>query len=155
MLNRPAATGQQWMVATIWRSHDMTDLNMPRDSQRFTLHGRVKSFSYALQGIRFMLKTQHNAWLHAVATVTVIVLALYFNVSAIDWRWLITAIAMVWVAETINTALEYVCDVVSPNFHLSVKHAKDIAAGGVLISAIAAVVIGVSTFWPYFLKATG
>jgi diacylglycerol kinase (ATP) len=102
-----------------------------------------------------MLKTQHNAWLHAVATAAVIVLALYFNVSATDWRWLITVIAMVWVAETINTALEYVCDVVSPNFHLSVKHAKDIAAGGVLIAAIAAVIIGVSTFWPYFLKATG
>jgi diacylglycerol kinase len=143
------------MVETTQRSYRMTDLNIPRDSQRFTLHGRVKSFSYALQGISFMLKTQHNAWLHAVATATVIVSAFYFNVSAIDWRWLITAIAMVWVAETINTALEYVCDVVSPDFHLSVKHAKDIAAGGVLIAAIAAVIIGLSTFWPYFLKSTG
>jgi diacylglycerol kinase (ATP) len=57
---------------------------------------------------------------------------------------------MVWVGETINTAVEYVCDVVSPDYNHAVKHAKDIAAGGVLIAAIASLVIGALTFWPYF-----
>ncbi|UUZ49730.1 diacylglycerol kinase family protein [Massilia sp. B-10] len=74
-----------------------------------------------------MLRTQHNAWLHAVATVAVITLAVLVDVSASDWRWLIAAMATVWVAETINTAVEYVCDVVSPGYHEAVKRAKDIA----------------------------
>lgn len=118
--------------------------------QRLTLAARLKSFGYALQGIAFMLKTQHNAWLHGVATIGVIALAVYCDVSVSDWRWLIVAMGMVWVGETINTAVEYVCDVVSPDYNHAVKHAKDIAAGGVLIAAIAALVIGALTFWPYF-----
>lgn len=128
----------------------MTDLKSPVTPQRLTLAARLKSFGYALAGIAFMLKTQHNAWLHGVATIGVIILAVYCDVSASDWRWLIVAMGMVWVGETINTAVEYVCDVVSPDYNHAVKHAKDIAAGGVLIAAIAALVIGVLTFWPYF-----
>ena len=128
----------------------MNDLNSAVKPQRLTLAARLKSFGYALQGIAFMLKTQHNAWLHGVATIGVICLALYCDVSASDWRWLVVAMGMVWVCETINTAVEYVCDVVSPDYNHAVKHAKDIGAGGVLIAAIAALVIGVLTFWPYF-----
>ncbi len=118
--------------------------------QRFTLAARLKSFSYALQGVWFMLKTQHNAWLHGLATLLVIALAVSCQVSASDWRWLTVAMAMVWVAETLNTAVEYVCDVVSPGYSEAVKHAKDISAGGVLIAAVAALLVGVLTFWPYF-----
>jgi diacylglycerol kinase (ATP) len=118
--------------------------------QRFTLAARLKSFSYALQGVWFMLKTQHNAWLHGLATLLVIALAVYCHVSESDWRWLIVSMAMVWVAETLNTAVEYVCDVVSPGYSEAVKHAKDISAGGVLIAALAALLVGLLTFWPYF-----
>ncbi|MES2017685.1 MAG: diacylglycerol kinase family protein [Pseudomonadota bacterium] len=118
--------------------------------QAFTLAGRLKSFRYALAGVGFMLKTQHNAWLHGLATLLVIGLALYCNVSASDWRWLTVAMGMVWVAETLNTAVEYMCDMVSPGYSEAVKHAKDISAGGVLIAALAALLVGVLTLWPYF-----
>lgn len=128
----------------------MSDVKNVYQPERFSLSGRVKSFSYALQGLGFMLRTQHNAWLHALATLGVIALALYTGVTAADWRWLIAAMALVWVAETLNTAVEYVCDLVSPNYHLAVKRAKDIAAGGVLIAAIAAAATGILTFWPYW-----
>lgn len=128
----------------------MSDITPGRVPQRFSVAGRARSFGYALEGVAFMLRTQHNAWLHAVATVAVIGLAVYCDVSADDWRWLVAAMAMVWVSETLNTAVEYVCDVLSPDFHLAVKHAKDIAAGGVLIAAAAAALIGALTFWPYF-----
>jgi len=131
----------------------MKDMNRGPDGRvpaRFSALGRVKSFAYAFDGIGFMLRTQHNAWLHAVATVAVIALAVFANVSASDWRWLIAAMATVWVAETINTAVEYVCDVVSPGYHEAVKRAKDIAAGGVLLAALGAFSIGLLTFWPYF-----
>lgn len=123
-----------------------------RSSPAFTLAARLKSFAYAIEGIVFMLKTQHNAWLHAIATLVVIGLGLYFGISGHEWCWLIVAMAMVWVAETLNTAVEYMCDVLSPDFHEAVKHAKDIAAGGVLIAALAAMLIGVVTFWPYFAR---
>ena len=128
----------------------MSDLHDLGRHQSFTLAARLKSFRYAIAGIVFMLRTQHNAWLHGVATVIVVSLGVLCEIHAQDWRWLIVAMAMVWVAETLNTAVEYVCDVLSPEYHQAVKHAKDIAAGGVLIAAIAALLIGAITFWPYF-----
>jgi diacylglycerol kinase len=117
----------------------------------FSVAARIKSFAHALHGIGFMLRTQHNAWIHTLASVGVIAMGLALRVSAADWRWLIVAMAMVWVAETFNTAVEYVCDVVSPGYSEAVKHAKDIAAGAVFLCAVAAVLIGAVTFWPYIL----
>lgn len=127
----------------------MSDVKNASLPQPFTMTARLKSFAYAIQGIFFMLKTQHNAWLHLIASLLVIAAATYCGVNSSDWRWLVVAMAMVWVAETINTAVEYVCDVVSPSYSHAVKHAKDIAAGGVLIAAVGAALIGMLTFWPY------
>ena len=118
-------------------------------AQPFSLIVRLKSFGYAFSGLGFMLRTQHNAWLHLVATVLVVAAGFFLHVSPGDWRWLITAIVLVWMAEAFNTAVEYVCDVVSPDFSEAVKHAKDIAAGAVLICAIGAAMIGALTLWPY------
>ena len=118
-------------------------------SEAFRLSSRLKSVAHALNGLGFMLKTQHNAWLHLVATVMVILLASFLQVRLEDWRWLIVAIVMVWVAEAFNTAVEYVCNVVSPGHSEAVKHAKDIAAGAVLVCAFGAAVIGFLTLWPY------
>ncbi len=115
----------------------------------FTVSARLKSFVFAFAGLGFMLRTQHNAWLHAVASLVVIGVGIGLRVSLADWRWLVVAMAMVWVAEAFNTAVEYVCDVVSPGYAVAVKHAKDIAAGAVLICAIAAVFIGAFTLLPY------
>jgi diacylglycerol kinase (ATP) len=120
--------------------------------KKFTVAARLKSFSYAIQGIGFVLRTQHNAWLHLLATLGVIMLALFLGFTPDDWRWLIVAMAIVWIAETINTAMEHLCDVVSPHYAEAVKRAKDIAAGAVLISAAAALLIGVLTFLPYLKK---
>ena len=115
----------------------------------FSLADRARSFRYAFSGIGYMLRSQHNAWVHLAITVAVCLAGWWFGISAADWRWLIVAIVLVWVAETMNTAFEYLCDVVSPEFHVSVARAKDIAAGAVLICAGGAALIGISTFWPY------
>lgn len=122
---------------------------------RFSIAARLKSFAHAFAGFAFMLRTQHNAWLHLVATIGVIAAGLALQVSANDWRWLIAAIALVWLAEAINTAFEHLCDVVSPEFHPSVRRAKDIAAAAVLVSAIAAALIGAITFMPYAVRHLG
>lgn len=110
---------------------------------------RIKSFSYAFNGLAFVLKTQHNAWLHVAIAIAVICTAAIAQITAGDWRWIIAAITLVWFAEAFNTAFEFICDVVSPQHHESVQKAKDIAAGAVLISAIGAAILGVMVFWPY------
>ncbi len=102
-----------------------------------------------MQGIVFSVKTQRNIRIHLLATILVIFLGTTLEVSLNDWRWLLLCIALVWFSELINTAFEYLCDVIMPEFHLSVKRAKDIAAGAVFICAGVAVVIGVMTLWPY------
>ena len=117
--------------------------------QRFRLSARFKSVVYAWQGLWFMIQTQHNAWVHLLASAAVVGTGWYCGVSASDWRWLVASIAAVWAAEAVNTAIEYACDAVSPCYSEAVKHAKDIAAGSVLIAAITAALIGALTFWPY------
>ena len=115
----------------------------------FSITDRVKSFGYALSGLGFMLRSQHNAWIHLAATAAVIASGAALNIGAEDWRWIVLAIGLVWVAEIVNTAFEHLCDVVQPEFHVSVKTAKDVAAGAVLVAAIGAAIIGVLVFWPY------
>ena len=119
---------------------------------RFSVIARLKSFTYAFEGFAYMLRTQHNAWLHLLATIAVVALGFALRVSAEDWRWLITAMALVWIAETVNTAFEHLCDVVQPEFHVSVQRSKDIAAGAVLVSVIGAALIGAITLAPYILR---
>lgn len=114
--------------------------------------GRIRSFGYALQGLLFALKTQANLRIHLVAAMAVIGLGLFWGVSGDDWRWLAVAIALVLAAELMNTAFEHLCNVVQPELHASVKAAKDVAAGAVLVTAIAAAIIGVLVFWPYIFR---
>lgn len=111
----------------------------------------IVSFGHAFAGIAFMLRTQRNARSHAAATFAVLIAGLVFGVTATDWRWLIVASGLVWVSEAVNTAFEHLCDVVSPEFNVSVKHAKDVAAGAVTIAAFCAALIGLMVFWPHLV----
>jgi len=114
-----------------------------------TLSGRIQSFRYAGRGVRLMLRSQHNAWLHAVASCCVLIVGGLCVLSATEWCWIILAIMAVWTAEALNTALELLADVASPDFHPLVEKAKDVAAGGVLISAIGAAIIGLLVLTPH------
>lgn len=110
---------------------------------------RIKSFVYAGAGLAFLVKSEPQARVHLLATILVLVAAWSFEVSRQDWLWLILAITLVWITEAINTAIEHLCDVVSPEFSESVKRTKDIAAGAVLIAAITAAIIGITVFTPH------
>ena len=68
--------------------------------------GRLQSFRYAARGIAFMLRSQHNAWIHLAITIVVCITAWWMRVSVADWCWLTVAVVLVWVAETTNTAFE-------------------------------------------------
>jgi len=105
-----------------------------------------------MTGILRMLRCQHNAWIHAATTLVVLTAAFLLRVSAGDWCWIILAISIVWTAEALNTAFEFLADAASPEFHPLVRDAKDVAAGAVLVTAIAATVIGVLIFWPYVAR---
>jgi diacylglycerol kinase (ATP) len=123
--------------------------NINSMNKPFTLTARLHSFKYAVKGIRILLSTQHNAWIHVLATVAVGLLGLYFGVTQSEWCWLVLAITLVWTAEGFNTALELLADASFPNHHTLVGYAKDVAAGAVLLAAIGAVIIGMIIMVPY------
>ena len=118
-------------------------------SDSFSIAARLRSFVYAGRGLRTMLISQHNAWLHAVATLIVVALGVILGVSRLEWMALVLAMASVWTAEALNTAFEFLCDVASPEFHPLVEKAKDVAAGAVLICAAGAAAVGTLVIWPY------
>jgi diacylglycerol kinase (ATP) len=119
--------------------------------KRFLVAARIDSFGHASRGIGTMLRTQHNAWIHAAATALTIVAGICFGVSAPEWAVLILSMMAVWSAEALNTAFESLADVAHPDFHPLVRRAKDVAAGAVLICAAGAVAIGLLVFVPHIV----
>lgn len=130
-----------------------TDRTSSEPLPSLTFTGRLRSVFYALRGIRIMVASQHNAWIHAAATVLVTAAGLTMKLSTSEWCWIVLAIMSVWTAEALNTAFEFLTDVASPSFHPIAGQAKDVAAGAVLLSAIGAVVIGGLVFWPHVTGA--
>ncbi|HUT34495.1 MAG TPA: diacylglycerol kinase family protein [Planctomycetota bacterium] len=113
--------------------------------------GRIESFRYAGQGVAHMLRTQHNAWIHAAISLAVVGAGLAFGVSRDEWCWLILAMASVWTAESFNTAIEIIVDIASPEWRPAAGRAKDVAAGAVLLCAAGASAIGLIVFLPHGL----
>ena len=120
----------------------------PQYASPFTVVGRLRSFRHALAGLLFVLRSQHNAWLHAVVTVLALVLGAVVRLSGDEWCLLALAIALVWVSEAFNTGLEVLADAVMPERHATVKIAKDVAAGAVLLGSLGALVVGAILFVP-------
>ena len=110
----------------------------------------LKSFRYAISGLFLMIREENNSRFHLLATLCVLGLGVYVNLSKYDWLWITLAIAIVWILEAINTALEALVDLASPDIHPLAKKAKDVAAAAVLLGAIFAVVVGVVVFVGYF-----
>ncbi len=119
-----------------------------QSENRLSFTGRLRSVRCALAGIGVMLRSQHNAWLHAVATVAVVTLGLALGLTASEWCWIVLAVVAVWTAEALNTAFEFLTDVASPGFHPIAGKAKDVAAGAVLIAAAGALTIAALVFGP-------
>ncbi|MEO1918525.1 MAG: diacylglycerol kinase family protein [Paracoccaceae bacterium] len=113
------------------------------------LKTRLKSFGYAGAGLVHMIKSEPHAGIHLLVTILVVIAAIVLNVARMDWILLTFAIALVWAFEAINTAIEHLCDVISPDQSDSIKYAKDIAAAAVLVAAIGATIIGITVFSPY------
>jgi diacylglycerol kinase len=109
---------------------------------------RLASFGHALRGL-VVFARQPNARLHLLAALGVTVLGLALGIRPSDWLALVLAMAVVLTAEALNTALELVVDLVSPQWHALARDAKDVAAAGVLISSLGAAIVGLLVFVPY------
>lgn len=108
----------------------------------------VGSFGPASRGAWEVLRSQTNAWVHLVASVVVVVLGVIARVDANEWCLLVLAMGLVWGMEAANTALEKLADAVHPERHRLVGQAKDAAAGGVLLAAVAAAMVGIVILGP-------
>lgn len=110
------------------------------------------AFVYAFRGIVWVASTQRNMKIHLAAAGAVLVAAVWFGLSTAETALLVLAVALVMVAETINTALEKVVDMVTERYHPLARIAKDAAAGAVLLAAFFAAVVGGLVFLPYIIK---
>jgi len=112
---------------------------------------RVNSFRYAFSGWWFVIRTQRNAWIHTLASILVLLLSAWLELKPFEWAIIILAIAGVWISEFINTAIEAVVDLSTPNHHPLARVGKDVGAAAVLSAALASIVVGLLILGPPLL----
>ena len=108
----------------------------------------MSGFGYAARGWLEALRSQFNIRFHFAATAVVLVLSWYFRLNTWEWCIIILSIGLIWTAELLNTAIEYLTDFVSPEYNDLAGKVKDIAAAGVLLAALATAAIGCIIFLP-------
>ncbi len=111
----------------------------------------ASSFRYALEGLRYVLWSERNARIDLGIAILAVGAGLWLRLSLLEWALIIVAIALVFAGEMLNTVIELVVDMIMPQRHPLAKHAKDLAAGAILVAAIAAAVIGALVLGPHFL----
>lgn len=123
--------------------------------EKFSIRQRARSFGYAFEGIRSLLRDEHNSRIHVFAMVCVVVCGFGLQISAMEWCVVALCCGSVLMAEAMNSALEAIADLVSPEYHPLVKKAKDVAAAGVLMMAIATATAGLIIFLPKIFDLIG
>ena len=121
-------------------------------SSNFSFISRIKSFGYAFNGLKTIIKYEHNFRIHIVAAILVVIAGLFFEVSNIEWCILTLTIAFVMVTEILNTSIEYICDYLTTDKNYKIGIIKDVAAAAVLLSSIGAVIVGLIIFIPKLLN---
>ncbi|MGB4595047.1 MAG: diacylglycerol kinase family protein [Anaerolineaceae bacterium] len=119
------------------------------------LKTRQSSFGHAKDGLIHVIKTQQNAWVHFSITCFVLLISVWLGLSQLEWAAILLIIALVWMAEFLNTALEIIVDLASPEKHPLAKIGKDVGAGAVLITAMVSVIIGIIILGPHLWERLG
>ena len=114
----------------------------------FSFRKRLQSFRYAFNGLWILFKYEHNSRIYLACTVAVVVLGFLLHISTAEWLTLLLLIAMVFILEIINSAIEHLADFVSPAYSEKIKTVKDLAAAAVLVAAMAAIITGILIFIP-------
>ena len=112
------------------------------------IRSRIQSFKNAFRGWWYVIRTQRNAWIHAIVTIFVIILALFLKIQIHEWAILFIAVSLAWLAGFLNSALEAVVDLASPKQHPLAMRGKDVGAAAVLITSISSVIIGILILGP-------
>ena len=111
----------------------------------------IRSFGYAFKGLGYAAATQLNFRVHLVASLIAVCMGYALHLTVSEWQWIILCIALVLMAELFNTALEFLTDLVSPEYNKIAGHVKDISAGAVVIAALFALITGAIIFLPKLL----
>lgn len=120
--------------------------------EKFSTKKRLKSFTYAWKGIGSFISKEHNAWIHLIIMAAVIVCGFLFQITVTEWTAIVLCIGLVLAAEAFNTSIERLVNLTSPEQNKIAGDVKDIAAGAVLICAIAAAIVGLIIFVPYLIQ---
>lgn len=118
------------------------------EKEKFSFKDRMRSFGYAFNGLRILFRFEHNAWIHCFITFLVIILGFLLKISSGEWVGVLLCIGMVLAAEAFNSSIEKIMNRLIPQYDEQVKQVKDMAAAGVLITAIIAVIVGLVIFLP-------
>lgn len=116
--------------------------------QKFSIKKRLNSFKYAFNGLKILLKEEHNARIHLIAAICVLVAGFVLKISVNEWILVVISIGMVFSMEIINSSIENIADFISPEKHDKIKKIKDLSAAGVLICALMAFTVGLIIFAP-------
>jgi len=120
-------------------------------TKKFSLKSRFGSFKFAFDGLLFLLKNEHNSRIHLLAAIAVIILGIIVKLNQIEWALMTIVIALVFLAELLNSSIETLADLINPEWNELIKRAKDYSAAAVLISAIMAMIAGGLIFIPKLL----
>lgn len=120
--------------------------------EKFSVRKRLKSFGYALNGFKVMFREEHNSRIHLVLAVLAVALGIILRISRPEWIFIAIVIGAVFTAELFNSAIENLCDHLSPGPAEKIKKVKDLSAAAVLVTAIVAVVTACLIFLPRILK---
>jgi undecaprenol kinase/diacylglycerol kinase (ATP) len=109
---------------------------------------QLLSFKYAFNGFKIAIREEHNFRIHLIAIVLVIAASYYFKISTTEWLVILLSIGMVITGELINTAIENLADIISPEYNTQIKKAKDTAAAAVLFASIISIIVALLIFIP-------
>ncbi len=116
------------------------------------LKKRIKSFGYAFKGIATLFSTQPNSWIHLTALFGILAAGIFFKINTTEWCLIALTSAAVLAAEAMNTAIEFIVDLVSPQYHDLAGKAKDVAAAAVLLTSFGALMVGFLVFFPKIVE---
>ena len=119
--------------------------------KKFSLRSRLGSFKFAIEGLLFLLKNEHNSRIHLLAAIAVIILGIIVKLNHIEWSIMVIVIGLVFLVELLNSSIETLADLINPEWNELIKRAKDYGAAAVLISAIIAIIAGSLIFIPKLL----
>ncbi len=115
------------------------------------IEGRIKSFRYTFRGAFLLLKTEHSIMVQATICAVFVLIGFWIGLSRVEWIMQLFAIGLILTAESLNTAIEKLCDFVHPDYHEKIGFIKDISSGAMTFAVVASLLISLLIYYPYIV----